>query len=128
MISQRTHCKTNIYIHLCILHEGCKKNFNCHKNGHYSVIFTNMLHLSLEVKFYQVFRSFFKILGRLVVFDIWWKMRENVDFLDCQVKNTYSFIFSIIIYNIFYLTQEIEYYLKSLLISASYDRCNLCML
>ena len=25
MIPQWTHCKRNIYIHLCILHEGCKK-------------------------------------------------------------------------------------------------------
>ena len=54
--------------------KGCKKkNVYRHKNGYYSVIFysTCIIHLSLEAEFYQVFGSYFKILVRLVVFDLW---------------------------------------------------------
>ena len=53
--------------------KGCKKkNVYRHKNGFNSVNFyiTYMLHLSLEAEFYQVFRSYFKIFGILVVFDL----------------------------------------------------------
>jgi hypothetical protein len=51
----------------------CKKTVYRHKNGYYSVNFTNtyMLHLSLEAEFYQIFRSYFKVFLRLVVFDLW---------------------------------------------------------
>ena len=67
--------------------KGCKKNnVYRHKIDHYSVNFyiTYMSHLSLEVEFYQVFRSYFKMLVRLVVFEKYGKMRQKVDFKNCQ--------------------------------------------
>ena len=69
-----------------------KKNVYRHKNGYYSVKFyiTYMLHLSLEAEFCQIFRSYFKFFVRLVVFDLWWKMRQKVDFSNCQVKKYIS--------------------------------------
>ena len=51
--------------------KGVKKNDYRPKKGHYSANFysTYMMHLSLEAEFYQVYRSYFKILVRLVILE-----------------------------------------------------------